>query len=467
MQQLMEKIIQSALDRGASFADLRMTEGTATSIAVEDGRADKVANSRSRGAGLRVLVDGAWGFAPTNQPDEKELLRCAADAVEMARAAASHVTDPGMVAQMEPVQAEIGSSARIVPSQVPLADRLASVVELEKAARSEHPSRIANTVATYADGSGEMFLANSFGTFLHFASIGTSIGVLVVSTDGTIRQRVSERRSNRSGFELVEELDLEQMGKTAASKAVDLLSAERPPAGIFDVIIDPKICGLLVHEAFGHNSEADAVWSGNSILAGKLGEQVAAEQVTIVDDPTLPGHNGSYAYDHEGVPAQRHVIVENGVLKGYLHSLETAARFGVAPNGSARAQGHQSQPLIRMSNTAIAPGTSNLQQMMSEMDSGLFLTGGYWGYVFTAQGQFTCNVEHAYAIKNGQLDTHYRNVCISGRTLETLQKVTAVGDEVHYELGGTCGKSGQSMPVDAGGPHVRISDVVVGGQSSQ
>jgi TldD protein len=466
MQQLMESIIQSAVDRGATFADLRLTDGNATSIVVEDGRANKVSSNRTRGAGLRVLVDGAWGFAPTNQPDERELSRCVADAIEMARAAASHVTDPGMVATVDPVYGETGKAPRIAPGQVPLDDRLKSVIELEQAARSQHSSQIANTVASYADGSGEMFLANSLGTFLHYSSTGTSIGVLVVATDGSIRQRVSERKSNRCGFELVEELDLESMGKAAADKAVDLLSAERPPAGAFDVIIDPRICGLLVHEAFGHNSEADAVWSGNSILDGKLGELVAAEQVTIVDDPTIPGHNGSYEYDHEGVSAQRHVIVENGVLKGYLHSLETAARFGVAPNGAARAQGHKSQPIVRMSNTAIAPGTSNLQQMMSEMDSGLYLTGGYWGYVFTAQGQFTCNVEHAYAIKNGQLGTHYRNVCISGRTLETLQKVTAVGDDVQYELGGTCGKSGQSMPVDAGGPHVRISDVLVGGQTS-
>lgn len=464
MQQLMEKVIQSALDKGAEFADLRISDGTATSIAVEDGRADKVSSNRSRGAGLRVLVDGAWGFAPTNRPDEAELLRCVSDAVEMARAAAPDVTDPGMIATVEPVQGQAGSPARMPPNQVPLQDRLARVVELERAARSQHPAQVVNTVATYSDGCGEMFLANSLGTFLHYSGTGTSIGIVAVAGDGTIRQRVAERKSNRCGFELVEELDLEHMGKTTAAKAVDLLSAERPPAGTFDVIIDPRICGLLVHEAFGHNSEADAVWGGNSILAGKIGQRVAAKQVTIVDDPTLPGHNGSYDFDHEGVPAQRHVIVENGVLKGYLHSLETAARFGVEPNGSARAQGHQSQPIIRMSNTSIAAGTSTLHQMISEMDSGLYLTGGYWGYVFTAQGQFTCNVEHAYAINNGQLGTHYRNVCISGRTLETLQKVTAVGDDLQYELGGTCGKSGQSMSVDAGGPHIRISDVIVGGQ---
>jgi len=467
MQQLMERIIQAALDKGADFADLRISNGAATAIGVEDGRADKISTARSRGAGLRVLVDGAWGFAPTNRPDETELLRCVEDATAMAKAASSHVTDPGIVAEIEPAHGEVGKSPRIRPDQVPLEDRVARVLEVERAARSYEPAKITNTIASYADGSGEMFLANSLGTFLHYESTGTSIGVSVVATDGDTRQRAAERKANRTGYELIEDMDIEALGKKTARKAVDLLSAERAPAGTFDVIIDHRICGLLVHEAFGHNSEADAVWSGNSILAGKLGEKVAAEEVTIIDDPTLPGLNGTFDYDHEGVPAQRHVIVENGILKGYLHSLETAARFGVQPSGSARADGHQSVPIVRMSNTAIEPGKWTLEEMMAEMDEGLYLSGGGWGYVFTAQGQFTCNVENAYTIKNGKLGTHYRNVCISGLTLDTLQKVTAVGDDLQFELGGTCGKNGQSMPVDAGGPHVRISQVVVGGQEAQ
>ena len=467
MQQLMERIIQAALDQGADFADLRISNGAATAIAVEDGRADKISSSRSRGAGLRVLVDGAWGFAPTNRPEEAELLHCVEDATAMAQAASSHVTDPGMVAEVEPAHGEVGKPPRIRPDQVPLKDRVARVFELERAARSYQPNKIANTVASYADGCGEMFLANSLGTLLHYESTGTSIGLSVVATDGNTRQRSADRKANRTGYELIEATDIETLGKQTAKKAVDLLSAQRAPAGTFDVIIDHRICGLLVHEAFGHNSEADAVWSGNSILAGKLGEQVAAEEVTITDDPTLPDLNGSFDYDHEGVPAQRHVIVKNGILKGYLHSLETAARFGVPPNGSARADGHQSVPIVRMSNTAIEPGKWTLAEMMAEMDEGLYLSGGGWGYVFTAQGQFTCNVEHAYRIRNGELGTHYRNVCISGRTLETLQKVTAVADDLEFELGGTCGKNGQGMAVDAGGPHVRISQVVVGGQETQ
>ncbi|MFO7946347.1 MAG: TldD/PmbA family protein [Armatimonadota bacterium] len=463
----MHRIIKAALDQGADFADLRITDSTATSIAVQDGQADRISSAHSGGAGLRVLVDGAWGFAPTNRPDEKELLRCVNDAVEMAKASSSHVTDPGMIATVEPVVDSVQTEVRINPDDVPLADRVERVAAMEAAAREYDRDHTANTVATYADGTGTTHLANSFGTFLTFTGSAVKIGLSMVATDGRTRQRSSWHKANRTGYELIADLDVEAQGEETAKKAVDLLSAEQAPAGRFDVIIDPKICGLLVHEAFGHNSEADAVWSGNSILAGKMGEQVAADTITIIDDPTLPDLNGSYTYDHEGVPAGRHVIVSDGVLEGYLHSLQTAARFGVEPNGSARASGHQNTPIVRMSNTYIEPGEATLEEMIADIEDGIYLTGGYWGYVFTAKGQFTCNVEHAYAIENGELTTHYRNVSISGETLDTLRKVVAVGSDRQFQLGGTCGKNGQSMAVDAGGPHLMITDVVVGGQTAQ
>lgn len=466
MQDFMHSIIQAALDRGADFADLRITDSTGTAIAVQDGQADKISSGHRGGAGLRVLVDGAWGFAPTNRPDEDELLRCVDDAIDMAEAASSHVTDPGMVAEVEPVVDTVERDIEINPDDIPLSEKVQGIVDMEAAAREYDPDHIANTVASYADGAGTTHVANSFGTFLRLEGSAVRVAMNVVATDGRTRQRNSWHRANRCGYELVNDIDLPARGAETAEKACNLLRAKQAPAGRFDVIVDPKICGLLVHEAFGHNSEADAVWSGSSILAGKIGQKVASEKITIVDDPTLPDLNGSYKYDHEGVPAQRHVIVKDGILQGYLHSLQTAARFGTTPNGSARAAGHQDVPLVRMSNTSIEPGEGSLEEMIADMGDGLYLAGGYWGYVFTAKGQFTCNVEHAWAVEGGELTTHYRNVSISGETLDTLKKVVAVGDSREFELAGTCGKDGQGMAVDAGGPHLMITDVVVGGQAA-
>ena len=464
MRELTEKTLALAKHKGADFADLRIVVGEGTAIEVQDGRADKISTATSHGGGLRVLVDGAWGFAPTNNISPGELAQCVEEAVAMARAASGDVTEPGVVAEVEPVEAQVKAKYRVDPRGVPLADRVAATFELEQRARQQDLTRIVNTRASYADGIGQMYLGNTFGTYIEYESVRCSLRLMVITQEDGIRQWAAEHKANACGYELVQDIDPEQFADQTAQQALELLAGAAPPAGKFEVIIDPQICGLLVHEAFGHNCEADAVWSGNSILEGKVGQQVVAEQVSIVDDPTLPDTNGSFEYDHEGVRAQRHVLVADGILQGYLHNLETAARFGVPPNGAARAMGHMYSPLVRMSNTFIEPRDTSREEMIADIKHGLYLKGGNWGYVFTARGQFTCNVQQAYAIENGQLGQLYRNVNISGMTLETLQQVTAVGNDLEFRAGGTCGKDGQGVPVDTGGPHLRIREVVVGGQ---
>ena len=464
MRELIEDTLALAQKKGADFADLRVAEGEAIAIQVQDGQADKIASTASQGAGLRVLVEGAWGFAPTNNTSRDELAQCVADAVAMARAASADVTEPGVVAEVEPVEAHLKATYQIDPRGVSLDERVAAIFALEQRARSQAPEHIVNTRASYADGAGKMYMGNTFGSYIEYETVRCSAGIMVTAQEGNVRQWAAERKANSCGYELLRDIDLDEFAGETAQQAVDLLAAAPPPSGKFEAIIDPKICGLIVHEAFGHNCEADAVWSGNSILEGKVGQPVAAELVTIVDDPTLPGANGSFEYDHEGVRAQRHVLVQDGILQGYLHNLETAARFGAAPNGAARAMSRAYSPLVRMSNTFIAAGNSSLDEMIADIKHGLYLKGGNWGYVFTARGQFTCNVQQAYAIENGRLGQRYRNVSISGMTLETLLRVTAVGGDLEFQAGGTCGKHGQGVPVDTGGPHVRVREVVVGGQ---
>jgi len=464
MRELIERTVEQAKRKGAEFADLRIAKGNQTAVKVEDGRADKISHSLVNGAGLRVLVDGAWGFASTNRISSKALQQCADDAVAMAHAASSSVTERGVVAEVEPNDAKVSASYQINPADIPLADRVTTAFEFEKVAREQDPERIVNTIASYADSAAQMYMGNTFGSYIEYESVRSRIGVVVTAQEDNVRQQAADYKANAAGYEHIKETDPDEFAGGIARRALKLLSAAPPPAGKFEVIVGPKICGLLVHEAFGHNCEADAVWAGNSIVKGKIGEQVAAPTITIVDDPTLAEANGSYQYDHEGVPAQRHVLVEDGVLQGLLHNLETAARFNVDPNGSGRAGGYQFSPIVRMSNTFIEPGEADLDEMIAEIDHGLYLKGGQWGYVFTAQGQFTCNVEEAYAIENGQLGQHYRNVNISGMTLETLQAVTAVGNRMELRNGGTCGKGGQGVPVDTGGPHLRIAELVVGGQ---
>ena len=463
MRELIEEILEKARAAGAQFADLRIGEGKGVSVSVQDGQADRISTGSGRSAGLRVLVDGAWGFAPTTDVSKRELLRCVREATSMARTAATFVTEPGMVAEVEPVEDSVAAQFRIDPRDIDLSDRVAAIFELEQTARREDPKRITNTIASYNDGWGRSWLGNTQGTYLEQERVRCSFGLTVIAQDCDIRQWASEGQSGGRGYEVFADVDSDEFARDVAQRALGLLAASPPPAGKFEAIIDPKIAGLLAHEAFGHNCEADAVWSGQSIVSDKMDEPVASELVTIIDDPLREKLNGSFTYDSEGTPAQRHVLVENGVLRGFLHSLETAAQFDEPPNGAARAASAQDPPLVRMSNTYFEPGDWKFEEMIEGIKDGLYLAGGKWGYVYTARGQFTCNAEHAYAIKNGELGEHYRNVSFAGLTLDTLQGVTAVGNDLKFQMGGTCGKGGQGVPADTGGPHLRLQEIVVGG----
>ena len=464
MRNLIEEILSAARRAGVQFADLRIEEGFGVGISVQDGVAERVGTGSGRSAGLRVLVDGAWGFAPTSEVSSAELLRAVEEAVAMARLAAPTITEPGRVADAVPVVDTVAAEFRLDPRGVPLSDRVQAIYAMEQRARQEDPARIVNTRAFYADGWGKSYLGSTAGTFIEQESVRCMTGLSIVAQEGNVRQWASESRANGQGYEVFADLDPEVFAGATARRALDLLGAAPPPAGKVEAVVDPKITGLLVHEAFGHNCEADLVWAGESIVSDKVGQQVASPLVTIMDDPTLAKRNGSYRYDSEGTPAQAHALVVDGVLQGFMHSLETAARFEVAPNGSARAGGAMDPPQVRMSNTFVTNGTASFEDMIADVEHGIYLTGGKWGYVSTERGQFTCNAEQGFEIRHGKLGQRYRNVSFSGLTLDTLRHVTAVGGDLEFQMGGMCGKGGQGVPVDTGGPHLRISELVIGGQ---
>jgi TldD protein len=267
------------------------------------------------------------------------------------------------------------------------------------------------------------------------------------------------------GFELAEEIDPPGFAGAMARIALDLLQAKPAPSGSFPVVMDSDIVGVFAHEAFGHNAEGDSVQSRRSILDGRIGETIASPLVTIVDDPTLREGHGFYRYDSEGSAGRKRVLVEKGVLKGFLHNLESAGRAGEKAGGSGRASNHQNMPIVRMSNIFIAPGETPVEDLFKSVDDGVYLKGSSFGYVMAERGQFTVSARQAWRIRKGEKAEPLRDVQVSGRTLETLDKVDAIGDDFKLEQsGGVCGKKGQGMAVDMGGPTVRVSDMLVGGQ---
>jgi len=464
MKDHLERIRDKAQRQGVKFVDVRLFEEDSTVVFVQDRKADKVSQDKSRTVGLRVLVDGAWGFASTDAVEPETLEACLGSATDMAKASAVRVVDPGLVGEIEPIADTVKTEVEKDPRSIPLEEKVRRALDYERAGVECAGDALCNSIVSYHDLWTRETICNTAGTLIEQETIRTGLATAMTVSDGPIRQMAHERFSEQVGFELLDRISVQDFSEKAARRATALLSASRAPSGKFPVVLHPSITGLLVHEALGHNAEADHVFNGESIIEGKLNQEIASEQVTIIDDATLPRLSGSYPYDSEGTPGQKRVIVENGVLKCYMHSLETAARFGMKPNGSARAMDGHCSPIVRMSNTFIAPGELTFEEMIKDIDEGIFMAQGHWGYVFCERGQYTCHAGEAWMIRNGQLGEHLRDVSFSGMTLETLMNIDAVSQDLEFLLPGMCGKSGQRMHVNGGGPYVRVREVVVGGQ---
>jgi len=470
MDDLATHLCDVAKRRGVDFADVRVVRRDGESVLVQDGRADKLAASADRGVGVRVLVGRAWGFASADSLQRDRAEQCVDDAIALAKASEALVTDPARMAAITPVEAEDRSDPEILPGAMPIKEKIDRLLEYERAGRgaATNGGQIVNSIVSYAEGEHKETLANTAGTLVRSAGCRAVVTTLFVASDGKVLQRGTEHRGIVGGAELLRQTEPDAFSVRAARKALAALDAKPAPAGRFTVIFHPSITGLLVHEALGHNAEADAVWAGESILEGRLGDTIASAAVSVYDDSTLPGQFGSFAYDAEGTPGRRRPIIEEGRLVAFLHSLETAAKFETDPTGSARAESYDCRPIVRMSNTFLEPaGTDTgvpLAEMFRTVDRGIYLEDGHWGYVFVQKGQFICHAGQAHMIEHGDIGEPLRDVSISSLTLDTLQNIDAVGDDFEMEMPGMCGKDGQSAPTDCGGPHVRVQDVVVGGQ---
>ena len=462
-EEIVQKICDEARSRGVTFADARAVETVASSIVAQDTRADKLFSSSSFGICVRVLVDHCWGFASADTVDWPRALGCLDEALGLALASADFVEEQVAITTPKAFIDSVRSLGRMAADQMPASEKVRRVMEFETAGRKAADGKIVNSVVSYADGQQVETLANTLGTKIRTETCRSVLAAQMVVSDGEHLQRAVEHKAIVGGPELLIDTAAEALSVKAARKAVDLLSAAKCPAGNFTVVFHPSITGLLVHEALGHNAEADAVWAGQSLLEGRMGELLAAPGVTIVDDSTIPGAYGSFKYDSEGTPGRRRVIIQNGRLVSLLHSLETAGKFGVAPNGSARADGYESKPIVRMSNTFMDRGEVPFEEMIRGIDRGIYLQDGHWGYVFVQKGQFICHAGRANMIEHGRIGEPLRDVSISSMTLDTLSNIDAVGEEFEMDMPGTCGKNGQGAPTDAGGPHVRVRDIVVGG----
>ena len=447
------------------FVEVRYHARTSRSITVEKGRIEGSTIRRRKGTGVRVLVDGSFGFASCGSADPAEVKRAIERARKAARRSAAMRRD--LTAEFPPTELARGHVE--VPGVTALSRRsldekveLARKVEGTTRTASE---RITTAACTYTEVIEEKAIVTSDGADCSYRLARPEFRVMAVAEDGGERQVATRAVGATGDWEcLFRAGSARILGDQAAEVATDLLRARPPEGGRKTVILAPSIVGLLVHEAIGHTVEADFVRSG-SVAAGRLGTRVASEVVTLCDSGASEfeeGAGGTIPIDDEGVPAKRTVIIRRGILESYLHDRESAHHFGVAPTGSARAWEYSDPPLIRMRNTYMEPGESTLEEMIEGVEDGYLLDGPRNGQA-DATGEFMFGVQRARRIVNGKLGPLVRGVTISGIAFDVMQTVDAVSREFKWDLGaGYCGK-GQPAKVDAGGPYVRCR-VILGGE---
>jgi TldD protein len=464
MQNLLEKIVAGA----SGWIELRYQARSTKRITVRNGSLEESSSALLAGLGVRALVDGVFGFASTTDVSERGIRT----AIEAAQGAAKTSAGAKKVRIKGLAEASMATGAFVVATDDPLdahplEEKLALVLRLDKRIRSS-AKQIASSTASYGEIQDEKIIVTTDGASAHVYDSKPELRALAVA-GGNGDQTMGHESSGVTGgwSDLLGIVAPEELADKAARLAVAQLSASQPSGGTSVVVLDPGLVGILCHEAIGHTVEADIVLGG-AITSDKIGEAVASELVTLCDSGATeysPFAVGILPVDDEGVLTHRTVIIENGVLRSFLHNRETAAHYGVAPTGNARAFVYSDDPIIRMRNTYIEPGEPPIEELIGGVKRGYYLSGLGMSGQADSNAEFMFGVKEAHRIVDGKIGELVRGVTISGNAFDVLKSVDAVGNDFAWEHGaGHCGK-GQAAKVDAGGPHLRCT-LTIGGRQA-
>lgn len=461
MKDVLGKVIDVAVQKfGAEYAEARAQKLFKTMLTVKEGRVEAAKQGIENGAALRVLVNGSWGFASVGSLSVEALSDAVSDACKMAKAASLRLKTPIDIVEAKTVEDKVIVKPRKDPSKVSIEDKIKMTVDINNTVLG-YDARVKSCTIDYLDLTGTNFFINSEGTYIEQDKLYVWSRILATATEADIFTFSREEVGSTSGYEVFDVKTPEVVGERVAKRAVEQLKAKPPKGGTFPVILGPNVVGVFVHEAFGHLAEADLTLSG-SVLFNKFGKKIASDVVTFYDDGTINGAFGSFKYDDEGIPAQKTLLVKDGVVVGLMHNRETAKKFNMRPTGNARAEDFRVEPIIRMRNTFMEPKDYSFKELVEGIKFGYYFKS-FRGGQANLDGTFQVGIQEGYEIIKGELGDPVRNASISGNTLETLLKVDAVGKD--FELWpGRCGK-GQTAFVCDGGPHVRVREVLVGGSA--
>jgi len=454
--ELLSKIIKKSLSRGGDYADVFIEHTSSLSIQLEDDKIEKLTSGVDAGIGVRVIFGDRSAYGYTNDFSEGSILELAETVSKAVRQEHKDIT-----IDLRKTIPAVDFKIKLNPEGVKVDKKILLLENANRVVRGVSP-KIKQVSVVYKDSIQRVSIATSDGVIAEDERIYTLAWLQVVAQEGDVLQTGYEPLGGFIGFELFEEFPFEEIALRTAQRAVRMLSARKAPGGRMPVVISGEAGGTMIHEAIGHGLEADLAQQGLSVYSGKIGEPVASTLITVIDDSTLPNKRGSFRFDDEGFPSQRTMLVEKGVLKGYMYDRLTSIKDRTVSTGNGRRQSYRHRPIPRMSNTFIASGESNPQEIIRSVDKGLFVKKMGGGQVNTTTGEFVFEVADGYTIEKGEITEPLRGVTLIGNGPEVLKSIDMVGNDLGFSIG-TCGKDMQAVPISDAMPTVRIPEMVIGG----
>ena len=456
----LNKIFRPLVAKGASYCDLYVEDTEVKSIIFEANRIEKVVDGQDTGVGLRAIKDLRTRYAYTNELTETSTVALSNELAGIldGRSSFSKLTwaFPSIPHRLETVRKPKAISVKEEADLLNLANEVARGVD----------PRVQQVRVVYRATTQKISVATSDGEARREERVSTVFMVHVVAGMGNIIRTGREQTAEARGFELLSRERVEGLALRASERAVWLLDARPAPSGPMTVVLSSNAGGTMIHEAVGHGLEADIAQEGLSVYSGMLGQKVAAERISIIDDATIDAKRGSFRYDDEGTPAQRTVLVENGLLKSYLYDKLTAMKDGAYSTGNGRRESYRFAPIPRMTNIFIAAGKSRPEEIINSVDKGLLVVKMGGGQVDTVNGNFVFEVSEGYLLKSGRMSDMVQGATLIGNGPRIIKEIDMVGDDLGFDVG-TCGKDGQGVPVSDAQPTVRIPRIIVGGTEGQ
>ncbi|SFC34399.1 TldD/PmbA family protein [Clostridium uliginosum] len=454
---IVSEVLSKCLITGGDFAEIFEDDSVNNAISLIDGKVEDAIGGRSYGIGIRIFKGIKSVYAYTNNNSLSSLL----DTAYKAALALGEVKEDKSILLNEK---SISTIHPIIyyPKDIDYNKKI-HILKTAYSSAKNFSEDISQVIASYSDKDQHVLIANSDGLYVKDRRIRTRLGVNVVASKGSENQTGFEGPGRYKGIEMFDDVDPAYHGREAARIAHTLLHAKNCPAGNMTVAIDNGFGGVIFHEACGHALEASSVAKGNSIFANKLGEQIASTKITAIDDGTIPNAWGSLNIDDEGTKTKKNILIENGILKGYMIDKLNGRRMNMKPTGSSRRQSYKYQPTSRMTNTYIENGNDSPEDIIKSISTGLYAKKLGGGSVNPVTGEFNFSVQEGYLVKNGVIQEAVRGASLIGKGNQVLMDIDMVGNNLELAQG-MCGSSSGSIPTNVGQPMIRVKQMTVGGR---